>query len=329
MSSEDGGPRSMVIRDYCAGGLFLQYPSGSQSPAFQEPLPESLTITFHDPASDGTCRFAANPVRTTEDGIAVAFEGPRLDLVAVLAVMAQAQSKPDRPAEAATINPDRADYIVGLCRRAIRDEAHRWIPAYINTLIGYLEDLAKRARSASVADAFRHASNTLSDQRALWADAFIGAIERRADTLRDGTAEGKDSADNDRTDELPAPPSIEELELIRETETQLAEPLERLNQRLNRLLGTGLDKPTNPLGPASLMDCLRGTLPLEEPPVAIKRVVYRHFQRYVLSQLGSFYERLEQTLDEPDRLLERPSRDAEAEGTDTHAYSPKAPPGRD
>jgi hypothetical protein len=313
----------MVIRDYCAGGLFLQCEGDIRPAALTDPLPESLTIRFHDPSTEQTCQFDGAPVRTTQDGIAVAFEVPRLDLVAVLATVALAQSKSSRASSAAVISRDQAEHVVASCRREISHEANRLIPPYISTLITYLDDLAGLSRSQAVADAFQAASRTLGEQQSDWEFALIQAIQRCPDKLLGWAPSGGSHNGDGKTSELPEPASVEELDVIRNAESQLAEPLEQLSQRLGRILGSPIDKQSNPLGPATLTECLRVTLPPTEPQAAITRVIYRRFQRYVLSQLGPFYERLDRALSDPASLLD--TKHWDPSGDRNTAEGPQSP----
>jgi hypothetical protein len=80
----------VVIRDFCAGGLFLEY---SEEYPGDRPvlLPPAVTLRFHDPLSGGSRRVAGRVARVIESGFGLAFPEPQPELVAVLESVADSQ----------------------------------------------------------------------------------------------------------------------------------------------------------------------------------------------------------------------------------------------
>lgn len=298
----------MTIRDFCAGGLFLEYPVGGQLRPPTEALPETIRVRFQDPSSGASCECEAHLVRDASTGLAVSFDGPRLDVVTILSAVAQGQSEAHRGHLAEAAGDELARDVLEICRRRAIAFVERVLPVFAGYAIEELARLAREMPNQKDRDAVYDCHRALQYRENDMIASFVAQLTERIDDMREPVAPAEPEPGDS-----PLPESIDELELVdtndfenwlnrseivNQAESRFAGELERLTRRLGYVVGHQLDEQSNPLGPAAMSETLADSLPLKQPPTQVSRTLYRSFGRHVLDQLGELYSVLNEALRE-------------------------------
>jgi EAL domain-containing protein (putative c-di-GMP-specific phosphodiesterase class I)/GGDEF domain-containing protein len=312
--------QKVTIRDFCAGGLFLEYHASDPLPSASAPLPEMLEIRFEDPSSGENCHCQGRVIRDTGHGIAIAFDGPELNVVTILSAVAQGQSSPRRNGVSERVGSELRQEVISVCRQEAIAFAERVLPIFAGHAIDALKHAARDAGTHHERTQLETCYVTLRQRENELVSSYVAELSERMAAMPSQPTAVTDSAGADE-----APSSIADLELVdhddfedwlnrseivNQAEYLFHGELERLTRRLSYVAGRRLDEQTNPLSPSGLTDILAISLPLEGLAHQASRTLYRLFGRYVLEQLGQPYEKLNKMLREreilPDLEKERP-----------------------
>ena len=312
--------QAMTIRDFCAGGLFLE-PPAEEPPWLQaDDLPATIRIRFQDPSSGTHCQCDAHLVRATSTGLAVSFDGPRLDVVTILSAVAQGQSEPQAGSLAQAPEDAFRREVIDLTRRQATAFAERVLPVFAGHAIDELGELTREASGTDEQETINECHMALRLRENDLTSVFVSRLgERISELTQRPTAPASEGS------KTSLPESIDELELVdtddfedwlnrseivSQAEHRFAGELERLTRRLGYVVGHRIDEGSNPLEPSALSEILVDSLPVSHPPVRVKRTLYRLIGTHILERLGEFYSELNAALRQrsilPDLENERP-----------------------
>ncbi|GEM_PF-4548408 len=319
--SGDGlSEQRMTIRDFCVGGLFLQYPAGRPVGAIGTSPSQGLEIRFEDPSSGETCRCQGRLVRDTGNGLAVSFDGPQFNAITILSAVAQGQSEPSANGVVEAAGSQLTEELLSLCRNEAIAFAERVIPVFTGNAIDALARAARDAASNPEQGELWESHMVLRQRENEIVSNYVSALAERMAAIA-----GQSAAATAKATLSEKPSSIADLELVdhddfedwlnrsevvNQAEYLFSGELERLTRRLGYVAGRRLDEQANPLGPSVLTEILTESLPLDRRATLGSQTLYRLFGRHVLEQLGELYEHLNQMLRErgilPELENERP-----------------------
>ncbi len=305
-------PREVTIRDFCAGGLFLEYAASAVAGA---PPPSVITIRFQDPLHDCAREVSGRVARALSTGVGIAFPEPQPAVVTILEAVADSlgteHSRPVGPRGRLSDEP------VALCR----DRGGAFIEPLVGDYFSHLADeLFERAQgAASNADqaAYLAGLQHVKDRREPLTAAYLAAWDqhlaglgqqRRGERAQPG--EATSPSELSLVDEHDFEDWLLRSEIISRTQALFGKELDILNRRLGAVLGRTLDEDNSPLAPTTVSECLAEAVALdalEHPP---RQVLHELFGRVVLQRLGPLYRELSDWLRErgvlPDLEQERP-----------------------
>ena len=207
------------------------------------------------------------------------------------------------PSKIVSLNPraDATNERGGDLLVAVRGIATRWLQQLINSMFEHVDDalfdLAEKAENNAAQMHYFDGMREVRKRRPMVERSFLGQVTRE---LGDFASQRRQSA----TPTAPPIGSIElalvadnELEeslaitsMIGKTESRLSRDLFAVNQRLSVICGgTKIDDAGNPLGPAALAQAFRQAMRELNAEMRVKLIIYKLFDRYVLSSLDELY----------------------------------------
>lgn len=164
--------------------------------------------------------------------------------------------------------------------------------------------LAEKAESNAAQTQYFDAIREVRLRRQGMERTFRVALEQAVDTLdrgqsRDGGDRGRDSEDNGfqliDNDELEETLAIKGM--VGKTETQLKTTLDALTARLSVLLPDAVvAEDDRPLGPSAVCAAFRETAQVLQLDITAKLIIYKLFDKFVMSNLGEVYEAVNNVL---------------------------------
>ncbi len=159
--------------------------------------------------------------------------------------------------------------------------------------------LSDKAENSSLQTSYFDAMRYVRKERSSMQNNYLGAIERGYDTFWEGkltqVAESNQSEESEFSlvDEEELEESLAITTMVDKGENRYHGELYALNKRFSVLLNIDkVDKCQNPVAPAQLCQMFRSTLSPLDLNLDIKLVVYKLFDRLVLSNMGIIYAEL-------------------------------------
>lgn len=295
-------PIPFRLQNICRTGAFLTsaLPLGGMKESTLEALllvDDPVTITLHGGTQEQPIQHQihARVVRVSGNGVGVRFQKISEQTLQYL-----------EQAAVAFVPHDSHKPFLGdswsLIRRLI-EETRRYLlqqlPSFLSQAIEHLFEQADKARNNSDQMTFLGAARLLARHQAeiqnRMLDQVSGQIQQldRPDGLiRKNQKEDIDSIHQDDMEIVEHDVFDEWVEInsiVSNTESEMADLLDELNQQLSLLTRQQIDTASNPLGPGNLLECLRQALagsPLEQrarPPL------FRSFQQTVLREAKQLY----------------------------------------
>ncbi len=190
--------------------------------------------------------------------------------------------------------------LVGDCRLVVGDSLRRLLQAMFDRLDDALYETADKAESHNVQFRYLDAMRDMRKQRASIEAVFMGhaldyydefwrtgSIERKAAQGGVGAEPGELSLVGE--DELEETLAINAL--VSKGESRFERQLGALKQRFGKVIGRpDLPDDENPVGPAVLADCFRRAIAELQVELAVRLVVFKLFDRQLVSHLGGLYD---------------------------------------
>lgn len=191
--------------------------------------------------------------------------------------------------------------VVADCRLQVGDALRRLLQGVFDRLDDALYETADKAESHNVQFRYLDAMRDMRKQRASIEAVFIGhALDRYDEFWRTGGLERRGGAAG------PAEPGElslvgeDELEetlainaLVSKGESRFERQLSALKQRFSKVTGRpDMADDEIPIGPAVLADCFRKAIAELQIELAVRLVIFKLFDRQLVSHLGALYEEI-------------------------------------
>ncbi len=227
---------------------------------------------------------------------------------------------------------------VGTLLSTVQDLARRHVMALVGGMFDNVDDalfdLAEKAENNAVQTQYFDGMRSVRKQRPHVERHFSEAIAENFAQLAAGRRHARGKAESENRSLAANPPELSLVEeqdleeslavtsMTAKAETRLAGNLLAVNQRLAVICGgTRVDNPDNPVGPDALARAFGRSLGELDVEVRVKLIVYKLFERYVLSALDPLYNEVNHLLAQagvlPNLRLARSQRHAAGSGTRT------------
>ena len=193
---------------------------------------------------------------------------------------------------------------------AVRNIASRRLQQYIGNMFEHVDDalfdLAEKAENNAAQMHYFDGMREVRKRRPVVERAFLALVSRELNDFASGNrAPAPTPATASHTPTPPVPGSVElslvadnELEeslaitsMIGKNESRLGRDLFAVNQRLSVICGgTRIEDATNPIGPALLAQSFRQAMRELNADMRVKLIIYKLFDRYVMSALEELYQ---------------------------------------
>ncbi|WP_267222724.1 DUF1631 domain-containing protein [Dyella silvae] len=191
----------------------------------------------------------------------------------------------------------------GALLNTVRDIAGRRLQVLINGMFEHVDDalfdLAEKAENNAAQMHYFDGMREVRKRRPMVERSFLAQISRELTdfatnyrapsgnglSLPPGSGELSLVADNELEESLAI------TSMIGKNETRLARDLFSVNQRLSVIYGgIKIEDSTNPVGPAALSQAFRQAMRELSAEMRVKLIIYKLFDRYVLSSLDELYQ---------------------------------------
>jgi hypothetical protein len=193
----------------------------------------------------------------------------------------------------------------GALLNTVRDIAGRRLQVLINGMFEHVDDalfdLAEKAENNAAQMHYFDGMREVRKRRPMVERSFLAQISRE---LTDFASSYRNIPSNG----IPLPPGTVELSLVADNEleeslaitsmigkneTRLTRELFSVNQRLSVIYGgLKIEDSTNPVGPAALSQAFRQAMRELNAEMRVKLIIYKLFDRYVLSSLDELYQEI-------------------------------------
>ncbi|GGA51133.1 DUF1631 domain-containing protein [Dyella nitratireducens] len=191
---------------------------------------------------------------------------------------------------------------------AVRNISSRRLQQYIGNMFEHVDDalfdLAEKAENNAAQMHYFDGMREVRKRRPIVERAFLALVSRELNDFASGNHSPVASPTTNSVP-TPAPGSVElslvadnELEeslaitsMIGKNESRLSRDLFAVNQRLSVICGgTRIEDATNPIGPALLAQAFRQAMRELNADMRVKLIIYKLFDRYVMSALEELYQ---------------------------------------
>ncbi len=192
--------------------------------------------------------------------------------------------------------------------RQARNVSQNRLRVLVSTLFDNVDDalfdLAEKAESNAVQTRYFDGMREVRKKRQLVERRFQEQIARIFEDFAAGALKSAKSeaafAGNDRltlVDNLDLEESLAVSSMVSKTQARLSHSLYQVNQRLAVIVGGArVDDANNPIGPAVLCEGFRTAVTEFDLAIEVKLIIYKLFDRYVLANLGTLYEEINNDL---------------------------------
>jgi len=193
---------------------------------------------------------------------------------------------------------------------AVRNISSRRLQQYIGNMFEHVDDalfdLAEKAENNAAQMHYFDGMREVRKRRPVIERAFLALVSRELNDFASGNPSAATSPTaSSHTPTAPMPGSVElslvadnELEeslaitsMIGKNESRLSRDLFAVNQRLSVICGgTRIEDASNPIGPALLAQAFRQAMRELNADMRVKLIIYKLFDRYVMSALEELYQ---------------------------------------
>jgi len=331
-----------IIRNFCQGGLFLEYPNGKKGNGSWRPRRgERLTIQFavSEGAAETPFAMESRVAHITPTGFGVSFTEPQLDAWYALMRIRDGHSADEAKDRQAAVEQQPSDFsptkLLTEVELTLGMELRKHVQNFLRRVQGDLAEQAGKVRTGADQGDFFFAVDTFRVDGADLYDKWIRALQVQLMALDPKKVNGKKTLQKlfgkEQGDEFRLVDKEDFDEWVNiagissKMEGKFVQVLYELEQRLSVVAGRSLAKDSNPLGPSVMLD--RFFLQIEGyhfGPLP-KRVIYNALEKEVLSKLGDFYKAVNDLLKEegilPNTKL-KPGKDAAKDKTPSREGMP-------
>jgi diguanylate cyclase (GGDEF)-like protein len=315
------GKRTVEIRDFCPGGLYLSYHDRSDDwPPRRFAPAHNSAIEIHAsvPAPDGetTLLFRGRVVRIDQNGAGVAFVDPDFEALRVLHDFAKKQppgTATQQSHQAPSAGPAAGasklgDSAAQALLRACREMAGKHLEPMASTFLQRVTDrffgAAGEVQGIAEKNAYYDGLSVFNKHGDTFKSEFVARMRARLNEFPAGAAgaplQVAETGFSESTLSLVEEDAFEDWlafsDMARQSETEYPDLLGDLEQRLGVLYRVPLDKANNPFGPASFsqafQDALKG-LTLDRRALKVCSAV---FKDVLCAELGQLYDDLNRNL---------------------------------
>lgn len=202
-------------------------------------------------------------------------------------------------------HPGRQQAQLGDLLRTTMDLAREHLKTGMNQVFEQADDTlfdsAEKAGNNQEQTIYFDSMRLLRKQRAAAEARFRQAVQETFSQFSKGTLESRQQHESQMPDELTLVDDVELEEdlaisnMVSKAENRNARALYALNQRLTVISGgRKVEDDNNPVGPEWVAEACRSAFDLIEVDIRIKLILYKLFDKHVMSGLGELYEQLNQ-----------------------------------
>ncbi|NII11475.1 DUF1631 domain-containing protein [Oleiagrimonas sp. C23AA] len=199
---------------------------------------------------------------------------------------------------------------IGALQVRVRDLARQKLQGLCATMFenadDALFDLAEKAENNAAQTQYFDGMREVRKKRSLIERVFVDGVARNLSEFaagrqirreETGAAEDAGSGELSLVDDTELEESLAITSMVGKTESRLQRPLYALNQRLSVICGgASVDDAGNPLAPSLLGQAFRASMRELSVEMRVKLIIYKLFDRYVMSGLDGLYETLNDEL---------------------------------
>ncbi|HKJ94127.1 MAG TPA: DUF1631 family protein [Gammaproteobacteria bacterium] len=309
VTGRGGADVDVVIRDFCAGGLFLA-PADGNAQAQTRHFGGDITIRLPDPLSGRNREFPAQVVRRMEAGVGVAFARPMPDVVTILAAVAEGHQEGDAASGTAEPLSRLGRQIVDLCHEMVESYCRDTLSDFAHHVVDELFDRARSAPSNADQNAYFTAFRRIKEVRTEITSRYTDALANTGAQAHSKPRKRSESAGETITaiddlalvDDRQFEDWLNRSEIISRAEKRCSNALDSLNRRIGYVMGRRVDEENNPFGPSALCETLADALPIAELEPKAAQAVYQVFSQVVLDPLDELYAQMNERLREREIL---------------------------
>ncbi len=200
------------------------------------------------------------------------------------------------------VRTDKVGGLLKTCRTAATTQLNAALKSLFENIDDVLFDLAEKADTNGVQTQYFEGMREIRKQRPRAERLFqVHITQYFSDFIEGKLSPGPESGDSELNLSLIDDMELEEdlaiSGMISKVENHLCGPLFVLNERFSVLHGGNEVKTeSNPLGPKYICEALREALKNFDTDVKVKLIVYKLFEKYVLADLRSLYENINNIL---------------------------------
>gem|GEM_PF-2635945 len=292
-------PVPVLIRNYSAGGLFLQinpHYNGAQTDQLVQN--GRVIITLKLPKASQAERYFGKIAHRSREGLGVSFQQQQTELQTRLANVFSQRSNANGKHVISDPDPLLLATVSDLCRQWADKNFQAFLPIAEESLLNHA-DLAKNANDqnqffAAMGFLRRHHKNAV--------DLFVQSLEHQIKTFDSIESEQKDFGADSDLDELSLVDEQEfeiwlaQSEAISSVESKAYAGLRALEARLTVIHGEDVDNKNNPLGPMVLSHCALKALRQQNFPLSCLLVLIKEFGLYMQNKLPELVKQANDTL---------------------------------
>ena len=302
--------RTIVIQDFCPGGVFVSFQPGAQPVLARGDI---IEVRCSVPMANGvqSLHFQGRVSRTDHGGAGIAFINPGFEALHLLHDFAShAQHDQERgrgPGEmpSAGISDTAAASLVSACRQVVEERLAPVMKDFLKKAAERFYSLAGEARDIPEKNAYYAALNVLDKDGAIFANEFMTRIRNRLRqtplvTSVARTASPASGGSGELSLALIEEDVFEDwlaaTDIARTVEIEHKEQLTALERRLGVLFDLPVGKENNPFGPGIISQIFQetlGTLPLDRKVMADGCKV---FKTVLCERAGEMYAELNHRL---------------------------------
>lgn len=194
---------------------------------------------------------------------------------------------------------DRGGDLLRMVRSTALNQVQRLVATLFENVDDALFDLAEKAESNAVQTQYFDGMREVRRKRQLVERLFLDYAGQNFNEFSAGRAPRGDGADASRgesgelslVDDRELEESLAVSSMIAKAENRHARLLYSVNQRLSVISGgRKVEDGDNPIGPAAFARCFRKAMQELDVDVRVKLIIYKLFERYVLSGLEPLYD---------------------------------------
>ncbi|OEY65736.1 DUF1631 family protein [Marinobacter sp. X15-166B] len=281
------------ITDFCAEGLFIQYPRETEQQlavALEHHDGTPLRVSFRTAAQQAPYELDVRVARRVAGAIGVAFARPNTAAIAAMLQLCGAEGGVGK--SALTPPDDRVQFVLHQCAKTIVQHLEPLMAQCLTAMVSALEEAAQRATSDQQAADYMDSSGQLKVRGKLIWQQMAATLESPLKPARKPIPEIELSLveKNEFEDWLTI------RVMVTKADTLYRGDLLKLKLRLDKLGVNNTTGHQNPLGPALICDAFHAGLGHLQPSRNVAKVCLKTFETDVLLHLEPLFHELNQIL---------------------------------